>query len=171
MDGKTFAKAIGNYFFTEVLCLFLALTLSAIGGTLLRIISMICTLGILLCIYINFAVNAANRDRLQKREAGLFRRIFLSTSVSLPYVLFGICLILAKLSVLPATFYRWYKLLDAPFLQLCNLFCADITIEAVSWGKVIVLAVLNLLPFLTVWVTYTLTRMGVTLETLQYKKK
>ena len=36
MEFKNFAKGLGTYFFAEVLCLFLAVTLSAVGGGLFR---------------------------------------------------------------------------------------------------------------------------------------
>lgn len=170
MEIKNFLKGIGTYFFAEVLCLFLALTLSAIGGTLLRLISCICTVGILICLCINYAVNRANADRISKREDTIKRRFFLSGSAALPYVIWGICLILSRSGVISAGFYRWYKLLDAPFLQLCNLCSADVTATTLSWGETGLLAVVNLLPFAVVWVTYVLTRKGVSLEEIQYRK-
>jgi len=159
--GKNFAKGIGMYFFAEILCLFLALTLSALGGTIWRIVSCICTMGIFVCLCINYAYNRAEMDR----------KISVS-SVFAPLIplLLGIVLILAKAGVVPAGYYRWYKLLDAPFLQLCNLCSMDVTAAALSWGETIFLAMMNLLPFVTVWVTYTVVRKGVRLEEIQYRK-
>ena len=50
MEFKNFAKGLGTYFFAEVLCLFLAVTLSAVGGGLFRLISCICTIAVLVCV-------------------------------------------------------------------------------------------------------------------------
>ena len=83
----------------------------------------------------------------------------------------GLTLCLAKAGVLPEHWYRWYKLLDAPFLQLCNLCSMDVTISSLSWGKTIFLALWNLLPVAAVWVTYALARSGFLPEKLQYKKR
>jgi len=46
----------------------------------------------------------------------------------------------------------------------------DVTAAALSWGETIFLAMMNLLPFVTVWVTYTVVRKGVRLEEIQYRK-
>ena len=171
MEIKNFAKAIGTYFFAEILCLFLALTLSAIGGGLAQLISCICTIGILVCLCINFAFNRAKTDQHQKIDGTVLRRFLLSGAVTLPYVIWGICLLLARGGILPGTFYRWYKLLAAPFWQLCNLFSADVTAATLSWGKAGILVLADLLPFVVVWLTYTLTRRGFAPEELLYRKK
>lgn len=171
MEIQKFVKAIGIYFFAEVLCLFLALTLSAVGGALFRIISCICTVAVLICLCINFAVNRAKEDQHAKMENTLPRRFFLSGAVTLPYVLWGACLLLARSGILPDTFYRWYKLLDAPFLQVCNLCSADVMVSSLSWGETVFLAVCNLLPFAVVWVTYALARGGFLPEEFQYRRK
>ena len=89
----------------------------------------------------------------------------------LPFLLLGISLLLARAGVLPDTWYRWYKLLNAPFLQLCNLCSADVTASSLSWGKTVFLAVWNLLPPAVVWVTYALARSGFLPEELQYQRK
>lgn len=171
MEIKNFARAIGTYLFADILCLFLALTLSAIGGTLFRVISAVCTVAVLICLCINFAVNRAKADKLSQIENTPLRRLWLSGSVSLIFVVLGICLLLARAGVLPETFYRWYKLADAPFLQVCNLFSADVTADTLSWGGAVCLALLNLLPFVVTWITYTLTRKGVTPEEFQYRRR
>jgi|GEM_PF-191389 len=139
MEFKNWMKGFGTYLFAEILCLFLALTLSAVGGGLFRLISCICTIAVLICLCVNYAYNRAVADRKSKVPDTMARRFFLSLSVGLPFFLLGILLLLAKAGVLPAGFYRWYKLLDAPFLQLCNLLCKEITAAALSWTKAAVL--------------------------------
>ncbi len=141
--------------------MFLALTLSALGGTLWRLISCVCTIGILLCLCINYAYNRSEEDRKMGISNTPGRCFFLGVSVSLFNVIWGIGLLLARGGILPSGYYRWYKLLDAPFLQLCNFMSQDVTAAALSWGETLFLSLMNLLPLVTVWVTYTLLRKGV----------
>ena len=170
MEIQKIAKAIGTYFFAEALCLFLALTLSAVGGGLLRIISCICTISVLICLYVNFAINRAKEDRHAKLEHTSVRCLILSSAAAIPYLISGTGLLLSRGGILPDSFYRWYKLLDAPFLQLCNLCSADIMASSLSWDETIFLTLCNLLPFAVVWLTYTLAQKGVLPEEWQYQK-
>ncbi len=171
MDIKNFAKGLGNYLFAEALCLFLAVTLSAVGGGLFRLVSCICTIAVLICVCVNYALNRSGADRHQKRENTVGLQLFYSIAAGLPFLLLGISLLLARAGVLPDLWYRWYKLLDAPFLQLCNLCSKDVTASSLSWGQTAFLAVWNLLPMAVVWVTYVLDRNGFLPEELQYQRK
>ena len=171
MEFKNFAKGLGTYFFAEVLCLFLAVTLSAVGGGLFRLISCICTIAVLVCVCVNYALNRAKEDQHRKLPNTIGRQLFYSVAAARPFLVLGLTLCLAKAGVLPEHWYRWYKLLDAPFLQLCNLCSMDVTVSSLSWGKTIFLALWNLLPVAAVWVTYALARSGFLPEELQYKKR
>lgn len=171
MEFKNFAKALGGDLFAEILCLFLAVTLSAVGGGLFRLISCICTIAVLICVCVNYALSRSREDQHKKRKNTIAVQLFYSGSVLLPFLLLGISLLLARAGVLPDTWYRWYKLLNAPFLQLCNLCSADVTASSLSWGKTVFLAVWNLLPPAVVWVTYVLARSGFLPEELQYQRK
>lgn len=171
MKYQKWLKGIGMYFMTEILCLFLALTLSAVGGNLFRLISCVCTLGILICLYVNFGCRRAQEDQHQKKEHIYSRGLGLSAAAMMPYGIYGILLCLSKATIINAEFYRWYKLLNAPFLQLCNLFSREITSASLTWAETLFLALCNLLPFLVVWVTYVLVRKGVVLEEFLYRKK
>ena len=117
MEFKNFAKGLGTYFFAEVLCLFLAVTLSAVGGGLFRLISCICTIAVLVCVCVNYALNRAKEDQHRKLPNTIGRQLFYSVAAALPFLVLGLTLCLAKAGVLPEHWYRWYKLLDAPFLQ------------------------------------------------------
>ena len=66
MEFKNWMKGFGIYLFAEILCLFLALTLSAVGGGLFRLISCICTIAVLICLCVNYAYNRAAADRKSK---------------------------------------------------------------------------------------------------------
>ncbi len=170
MEVRTFLRALGQYLFAEMLCLFLALTLSALGGTLWRIVSCICTFGVMLCIYVNFGIKRANEDRICHEKDTMKRRFFLSFSATIPFLIVGLLLILARAGLFPEGYYRFYKLLDAPFLQLCNFFCSDTSALALSWGRTIVLVLFNFVPFLAVWISYFVTRKEISFAALQYKK-
>ena len=131
MEFKNFAKALGSDLFAEILCLFLAVTLSAVGGGLFRLISCICTIAVLVCVCVNYALSRSREDQHKKRKNTIAVQLFYSGSVLLPFLLLGISLLLARAGVLPGTWYRWYKLLNAPFLQLCNL-CSDSFVPVVG---------------------------------------
>ncbi len=170
MRLRPFLTGIGQYAFTEILCLFIALTLSPFSGTLAKLISCICTIIIMICLCINYGAKRANEDRISHIENTVSRKAFLSASITLVFVILGLGLILARAGVLPDNYYRWYKLIDAPFLQLCNFVSSDIAASSLSWGQTLGLAACNLAPFLTTWITYELTRRGVSLEEIQYRK-
>ena len=171
MELKNFARAAGYYLFAEALCLFLTLTLAVFHGTPVRAVSTICTIGVLICLCVNFAVRRGREDQRSKREDTARRGLLFSAMIGLPYLLLGIALILARAGVLPDTFFRWYKLLDAAFWQLCNIMSIDVQVSLLRWPQVIVLAVLNLIPPAAVWISYRLTLTGFDPAELQYRKR
>ena len=101
MEFKNFAKGLGTYFFAEVLCLFLAVTLSAVGGGLFRLISCICTIAVLVCVCVNYALNRAKEDQHRKLPNTIGRQLFYSVAAALPFLVLGLTLCLAKAGVLP----------------------------------------------------------------------
>ena len=161
MELKNFARAAGYYLFAEALCLFLTLTLAVFHGTPVRAI----------CLCVNFAVRRGREDQRSKREDTARRGLLFSAMIGLPYLLLGIALILARAGVLPDTFFRWYKLLDAAFWQLCNIMSIDVQVSLLRWPQVIILAVLNLIPPAAVWISYRLTLAGFDPAELQYRKR
>ena len=101
MEFKNFAKALGSDLFAEILCLFLAVTLSAVGGGLFRLISCICTIAVLVCVCVNYALSRSREDQHKKRKNTIAVQLFYSGSVLLPFLLLGISLLLARAGVLP----------------------------------------------------------------------
>ena len=89
MEFKNFAKALGSDLFAEILCLFLAVTLSAVGGGLFRFISCICTIAVLICVCVNYALNRSREDQHKKRKNTIAVQLFYSGSVLLPFLLLG----------------------------------------------------------------------------------
>lgn len=92
MEFKNFAKGLGTYFFAEVLCLFLAVTLSAVGGGLFRLISCICTIAVLVCVCVNYALNRAKEDQHRKLPNTIGRQLFYSVAAALPFLVLGLTL-------------------------------------------------------------------------------
>lgn len=166
-----YLKGVGQYFLAEVLCLFLSVTFSALGGTVWRIVGCICNIGVLLCLCINYGYNRAEEDRRHYMDFTIGRCLFYSSSVSVIYIVLGVLLLLSRLEVLPTGFYRWYKLLDAPFLQLCNICSSEITADTLSYGQTALLCLVNLAPFLATAITYAIVRKGVDFTAMQYVHK
>lgn len=78
MEFKNFAKALGSDLFAEILCLFLAVTLSAVGGGLFRLISCICTIAVLVCVCVNYALSRSREDQHKKRKIRLPSSCFIA---------------------------------------------------------------------------------------------
>ena len=85
-----------RHIFAEVLCLFLAVTLSAVGGGLFRLISCICTIAVLVCVCVNYALNRAKEDQHRKLPNTIGRQLFYSVAAALPFLVLGLTLCLAK---------------------------------------------------------------------------
>ncbi|MCR4644789.1 MAG: hypothetical protein K5695_05190 [Oscillospiraceae bacterium] len=154
---KQILRIIGSYLLAEVLTLFIDLTLSFSGTTLMRILCSICTLGILLGLMANSGYAAALADARAKRTPSLPRAMLYGLcGTAIPAVLWGM-LTAARAGLLPGDFYRLYKLLCAPFLSICNLLSADVEASSLPpWGM-IVLAALTLTPCIAVMTACLLT--------------
>ncbi len=171
MCGKTFLKGIGYYFFAELLCLFLTATLIMMGNLLFKIISVICCLGILICLIINYTINCEKEDRKNGVNEGIGRPLFLGMAVSSVYTLLNLLLIAAKLQILPDSFYRIYKLLNAPFMTLCNFIESGILASELNIISLIVFFLLGLVPLATVMITYPLCARDLVPEDFIFQKK
>lgn len=166
---KHYLRILGCWLLAEVLTLFIDLTLSFSGSTLVRVICSICTIGILLGLMGQGGYSAALAD--QKAAPPAVRPLLLGlTGCAVPLLLWGM-LTAARAGLLPDTFYRLYKLLCAPFLSICNLISADISACTVPFWGMAVLAVLSLTPCAAVMAAYCLTMRHFSAESLQYPKK
>ena len=83
-------------------------------------------------------------------------------------LLLTVLLALSKTGLLADGFYRYYKILCAPFLPVCNLLCADVVSSAVPAGELVLLFVLSLLPVLAAAIAYDMTRRGKAPEDSMY---
>ena len=58
-------------------------------------------------------------------------------------------------------FYRWYKLINAPFLQVCNLINANALSTALSMAQVYIMLPMVFVPAVTYLAVYFLTYRGI----------
>ncbi len=164
---KDFCKILGYDLAAELLTLFIAFTLGFSSAVVIRAICAVCTVGILAGMATQAGYSIALSDRKQKRGS-VMRGLLLGFTASLPFLLCWGLLLLAKLGTLPAEFYRTYKLLCAPFMAVCNLFSADISVQMLPAAGLCVLAALSLVPMAAVCIAYEMTRRGRTFEELMY---
>ncbi len=170
---KDYCKILGFVVFAEVLCLFINLSLAFSSVLLLRIISAVCTAGILIGLMAQAGYSIARADKkLQKQNPDAVKASkpsILAMLAMFPFQLCWLFLLLAKLGSIDGGFYRFYKLLCAPFLQICNLICADVNAQSIPvWGMVI-LQLLCWVPFAAVSAAYTLTLKGKNPEEIMYE--
>ena len=165
---KTAARLFGLMLLAEVLTLFLDLTLSFSGSFVIRIVCSICTVGILGGLMVQGGYSAGRADRRSGRTSPV-RSVLLGAVGSVPYlVLWGILLASRQGD---GAFYRLYKLLCAPFLQVCNLFSADTDARSLPAAGLLVLLALSLLPFVCIAAAHRLTVQGRSPEEFTYAGK
>lgn len=170
---KDCLKILGFVLFAEILTLFLNLTLAFSASAVFRSITSVCTLSILagLMAQAGYAIARADR-RLLKENPNAVRPskpIMLGMAAIFPFQFCWILLALAKFGVLDGGFYRIYKLLCAPFLQICNLICDDVTAQALPLWGLIVLALLTAVPYAAVVIAYHVTMRGENAESIIYQ--
>ncbi|MBQ7012755.1 MAG: hypothetical protein IJN11_02420 [Oscillospiraceae bacterium] len=155
----------------EILTLFINVTLSVFGGTAFRVITSVCTVGILVVLMIQAGSRLGKEDK-KRRNAGEKTPHIAGAGIlaSLPMGICWLLLLHEKCSVMTAGFYRFYKLLCAPFLQICNLLSADVTADTLPWMGVVLLGVLSLLPAAAVCISYVMVMRDVQIEEIMYKK-
>lgn len=170
---KDYCKILGFVLFAEILCLFISITLAFSSAVIFRIITSICTVGILIGLMAQAGYSIACADKkLQKQNPDAVKPskpFLLGMLAMFPFQLCWIFLLLAKLGSIDGGFYRFYKLLCAPFLQVCNIICDDVTAQALPvWGMV-VLQLLCWVPFAAVCTAYSMTIRGKRVEDVMYQ--
>ncbi len=170
---KDYFKILGFVLLSEVLCLFINLTLAFSSSVLIRIITAVCTVGILvgLMVQAGHSIGTADRKRLKQDENAVraSKPLFLGMTAAMPFLILWIFLLLARLGSIDGGFYRVYKLLCAPFLQVCNLICDDVYAQALPVFGMVVLALCSLVPYLAVVISYRMTLRGENVEKLMYE--
>ena len=143
------SKVIVSLIAAEILCFFIDLTLAGSSNPLIRVICAICTAGILCVLLANTAINAAREDMKQERitgkSAGYGGAALAGAVCSAPALISWIVLLVSANSGKP-DFYRWHKLINAPFLQVYNLIEPDASTSALSTGEIMLMLPLVIVP-------------------------
>lgn len=165
---KSVLKIFGMLFLSEILTLFINLTLSFSGHLLLRTLCGLCTCGILagLCGQAGFSI--AETHRKQHRNLKSLQILALGFVSTIPFLFCWILLFSAKQNLIAPEFYRTYKLLCAPFLNICNLFSTDISALTLPVSGLTVLFLLSFLPMVSFCTVYSATRHGKTMTQFMY---
>lgn len=157
-------KAIGYIAAADVLSLFVGLALASSSSTFIRLISSVCTVGILVCLMVNFAVNTARSDLKSERISGSATNhaITAATGItaSLPAFISWIVLYISHSSG-SFDFYKWHKLINAYFLQIYNFINSDASTAALSDAQIIAMLGLAVVPCLTFMIAYFLAYKGI----------
>lgn len=170
---KDYLKILGFLLFAEILTLFINVTLAFSGSFVFRIVTAVCTLGILAGLMAQAGHSIGNSDRkLLKQNPNAVhpkKPIPLGIVSILPFEICWILLALAKCGMLDGGFYRFYKLLCAPFLQVCNLICDDVTAASLPFWGLVILAILSVIPYAAVIIAYRMTMKGKSVEDVMYE--
>lgn len=157
-------KAIGYIVTSEILSLFIGLTLASSAMTFMKLICAVCTVGILICLMANFAMNTASEDLKKSRTENLKLSplVPLATGVtaSLPSLASWIVLFVSH-KTSGFDFYKWHKLLNAYFLQIYNFINSDASSSALTSAQVWLMLPLVAVPFGAYVTVYALTVKGV----------
>ncbi len=154
-------KILGYVIAAEFLSLFIGITLATSSSAAIRLISAICTTGILVCFMVSYAITSAKADLRNERTAGTkinsLSVITTGITASLP-ALFSWIVLYVSHSSGRFDFYRWHKILNAYFLQIYNFINADASTAALSSGEVLGMLVLVAIPFVSYTVAYFLAK-------------
>jgi hypothetical protein len=151
---KDCLKLYGYLLFAEILTLFLNLTLAFSASPVIRLLTAFCTVGILAGLMAQAGHSIAKANRRTESTPSPKKSVILGLVSILPFQLLWIVLALAKYGIVDGNFYRFYKLLCAPFLPVCNLICDDVTAHSLPLWGLVVLALCTAIPFAAVVIAY-----------------
>lgn len=137
----------------ELLCFFINMTLAGSRSTAIRAVCFICTALILAVVLADMSVKAAHDD-IKQGKTGIFAA---GAAASLPFLIsWGVLCVSAKVGGFD--YYRWHKLINEPFLQFYNLVEPDVSVKALTFGKLMLMLAPTALPFAAVVVPYIVVR-------------
>ncbi len=139
-----YLKSLAVVLAADVFSLFIGLTLAGSSLPVIRLISAVCTFGILVVFMANFAVKTASED-MKSGKKNLFSVIGMGLSASAPSILSWITL---YISVCRRSFdfYRWYKIINGYFLQIYNFIDSDASSSELSLSEVWMMLPLAFIP-------------------------
>ncbi|MBQ8297937.1 MAG: hypothetical protein IJX77_09155 [Ruminococcus sp.] len=162
-----YVKTLGYVLAADILSLFIGMTLASSSSTLMRLVSAVCTLGILICLLASFAFKTARDDLRNERSTGTKTKTIVPVSMgitaSLPAVVNWIVLYISHSSG-SFDYYKWHKIISAYFLQICNFIDPDASTSALSGSEVMMMLPLTVIPFLAFVISYTLAYKGIISE-------
>lgn len=137
---------------SEVLCLFINFTFAASGSGFMRVLCLICTVLILVFVLADFSVKTAKED-IKSSKVNTVEMIKAGCAVMIPLAIsWGLLMISAKSGSFD--YYRWHKLLNAPFLQFYNLINSNAASSALKNSDLALMLLPLPLPALAVIVPY-----------------
>ena len=110
-------KALARALAAEILCLFINVVLAGSGLPVIRAVCLVCTAGILTVLMADLGIKTAEHGRDKDRT---LRKILAAGAAVTPVPLASWVLLFISAGG-GIDWYRWHKLLNAPFLQLYNL--------------------------------------------------
>lgn len=159
-----YIKALGYVAAANVMSLFIGLTLAMSSSSLICFISIICTVGILICLMVNFAINTARSDlkneRIENKKPNSAAPFLIGATASLPALISWIVLYISH-STGAFDYYKWHKLLNAYFLQIYNSINPDASTAALQSSQIMIMFGLVFIPFLSFITAYFLVKKGV----------
>lgn len=163
--GKAIALGIGSVFLSEILCLFIGFTCSALAVTVsaARYISILCTAGIHIGIMADFGVKMAKRDALDSRRDGKqlssARTAVMSLATGIPALALWAVLLSLRLGG-GFNFLPLYRFLNAPFFQLLTFICGAHTLHTLPFSTLCGFALMAIVPVITTFVSYSIAMSG-----------
>lgn len=151
-----YIKAVVIVLAADILSLFVSIPFAASAKTELKILSMICAVGVFGCMLVSFAAKTAHADRRLERTEGKANSIAelcgMCAAAALPSVLSWSALYISLSGSFD--FYRIYKLINAPFLQIYNFIERDASSNALSTGEVLAMLPTVVVPALVFAAAY-----------------
>ena len=150
-------KALLRLAASEILCLFIDITFAASGSTLIRLICLICTVTLMISVLADFSVKEARADMKASRISGEKAKISeiyaAGGAAAIPSLLSWITLCISAKGG-GFDYYRWHKLLNAPFLQLYNILSSSVHASELNGTELAIMAVPIVFPALAVVIPY-----------------
>lgn len=144
----------------DVLSLFIALTLAGSSSGAVRVISAVCTTGILICVLGSFAVKTAKEDlklrRIGETEVSSLMPLFMGMTASLPSLASWLILRFSDMD-----FYRMHKLINGYFLQIFNFINPDASSSALTNSDIWTMLPFSFAPMAVFLLGYYLTHYGI----------
>lgn len=129
----------------DILSLFIGLTLAGSSTVIFRVISAVCTVGILVCVLGNFAAKTALADiksaRINKKKSSLIMPWIMSISASFSAICSWLILRYSDID-----FYRWHKIINGYFIQIYNFINPDASSATLTTGQIFAMLPLAFVP-------------------------